>query len=106
MSSPFDLVEGDIGTELDIPLVDQDGNAIDITGATIVWHWQHDKKEPTTKAGTIQDGAGGITRYVTQAGDIEVGDLRIQIEITLAGGWHGRSDPVFYKVGRKLIKGL
>ena len=79
---------------------------LDITAATLVWHWQHGKKTPVTKTGTIQDATGGVTRYTSVADDIEVEDLRIQVEATLASGWHGRSDHVHYKVGRALTKGL
>ena len=105
-TSQFDLIEGDIGTVINITLVDESDVAIDITAATLIWHWQHGKKAPVTKTGTISNGAGGITAYTSIADDIEVEDLRVQVEATLAGGWHGRSDSVNFKVGRKLIKGL
>ena len=79
---------------------------LDITGATMLWFWQHGKKTPVTKAGTIQDGPNGVTRYTTIADDIEAEDLRIQVDTTLPSGWHGRTDQIPVKVGRKLIKGL
>lgn len=105
-TSSFDLIEGDIGTVINITLVDENDAAIDITAATLIWHWQHGKKTPVTKTGTISDGSGGITTYTSVADDIEAEDLRVQVEATLTSGWHGRSDPVNFKVGRKLIKGL
>lgn len=79
---------------------------IDITGASLTWHWQHGKRAPVTKTGGIEDGPGGVTRYVTEANDVEADDLRIQVESTLASGWNGRADPVYFKIGRKLVKGL
>lgn len=79
---------------------------VDITGGTLTWHWQHGKKTPTTKVGGIQDAVNGVTRYTTLADDVEAESLRIQVEADLPGGWHGRSDPVFFRIGRKLIKDL
>ncbi len=105
-TSQFDLIEGDIDTVINITLVDESDVAIDITGATLTWHWQHGKKAPVTKTATISNGPGGITTYTSIADDIKTEDLRVQVEALLPGGWRGRSDPVNFKVGRKLIKGL
>jgi len=94
------------GTDNDWDARDEYEIPVDITGGTLTWHWQHGKKLPVTKTGTIVNGANGITGYTTVANDIEAEDLRVKVEADLPSGWHGRSDTVNYKVDRLLKKGL
>ena len=63
---------------------DADGNAVDITGATIRFHMiDADEDLIVDAAATIADGTGGVVRYDWQAADTDVaGAYQAEFEVT------------------------
>jgi hypothetical protein len=110
MATPslYDLGEGDIGAVIDLTMLDPTLVPIDVSSATaLTLYWQHGRGPVAAKTPVaIQNGPGGVFRYTTVASDVARGDLRLEVEFTLASGWTGRSDPVTLKVKSNLAQGM
>jgi len=92
LSTYFDeivLVQNDYGKDLEMRVVDKDGNAHDLTGATLKFYMR--KRGATTNkvdgaSATIVDAAQGTCKYTWQSGDLDtVGVYDCQLEIIVEG---------------------
>ncbi len=92
---------GDTGTELVVAVTDQDGEAVDISGASALTIYLT-KPDGTVlpKTATLDtDGEDGLMVYVTIAGDLSVkGTWKIQGYVTGAGGWSGSTREAAFEV--------
>lgn len=93
MPSATDLVAGDTGTLLRVPITNrQDESAIDLTGAVVTLYWRIDGGSLQTRTMTVQTPADGIAEYQFATGDLVLaagatyGTLRAEVEVTDAGG--------------------
>lgn len=88
---------GDIGTAVDITVVEQDPSdptntktiSVDVSAATLIYmkFQRPDTTGFTRVAGFKTDGTDGIVRYVTVAGDLDQpGGWKVDVEIHLSGG--------------------
>lgn len=91
MSVP-DIHRDDIGTELVIPMVDEAGTAIDVSGATTkqIWLGKPDGVVLTKTASNDTTGTDGKIKWVTVSGDLSVaGEWTIQGYVVVSGQeWH------------------
>lgn len=89
----------DIGTTIKAAIVDQDGNALDVSGAsTLQLIFLKPNGVQETKTATMTSGgADGIIQYVTVSGDLDVpGIWKSQGFIIDAGKEHKSSVDVFH----------
>lgn len=79
----------DVGTRYRITFVDQDGNPLDLTGASVEYRFQRPDGTLITVTGTIEDGPGGVALYTVTAIDNvhdTSGEWLMQATATLADG--------------------
>lgn len=84
----FFIKSGDLLPFLDATLTDANGDPVDLTGATVVFHMGPRRADPATVTGaaTILSAVEGTVRYAWQAGDTdEVGTFRAEFEVAIAG---------------------
>jgi hypothetical protein len=96
--------QSDIGTLIQIQVVDCDGTAVDISGATAK---QMVLKKPNGESLTVNvdfvtTGVDGLVKYVIQSGDLDqVGSWKVQAIITVGAFiWHSNFES--FKVLRNL----
>lgn len=80
---------GDIGTVIEITIVDQDGNVVDIsTASSKIFKLRRIGESSSPKDATFTtDGTDGKLRYVLADGDIDdVGQWDVQAHISFPGG--------------------
>jgi uncharacterized protein YfaS (alpha-2-macroglobulin family) len=79
---------GDVGVALDFTVTDEDGDAIDLSLATLL-RYRITKQDGTLLTKTpsfVTDGTDGQLRYSTQTGDIDQAGLwRIQAYVEVSG---------------------
>ena len=93
--------QGDIGTELVVAVTDEDGEVVDISGATTLTIYLTRPNGTTlTKTAVLDDdGTDGLMRYDTVAGDlIAAGTWRIQGYVAGVGGWSGSTREATFTV--------
>lgn len=89
-----DIHVGDVGTELVVTVLDEDGDAVDVSAATtktILLRKPGPAGGVLSKAAAFDaTGADGRIKYTTQAGDLDTpGIWSIQGYVVLASGrWH------------------
>lgn len=68
---------GDVGTALQYQCLDQNGDVIDVSGASAVQitFVRSDKSRFTVNASFVTNGTDGWIQYLTQAGDLSVSGL-------------------------------
>jgi len=90
---------GDIGTTIKATIVDQDGNALDVSGAStlqLIFLKPNGVQESQTATMT-NDGTDGIIEYVTIADDLDVpGVWKSQGYVVDAGKEHKSSVDTFH----------
>ncbi len=96
--------EGDIGTAFRVTILDQDGNAVPLTGATTT-EIKVEKPDGTTEvwlASVFGPATDGVLEYVTVSGDLDQdGQWLLQVFVVLpAGTW--RSDTARFDVQANL----
>ena len=85
----FELKEGDTSPFLDATIQDEDGNAIDLTGASVQIRFKiaDGHSNPTTAGASIRDASTGKVRYEWQSGDTDApGVYLAEWVVTTAGG--------------------
>ena len=89
-SDTFYIKKGDSAEDLTRTLKDADGNAVDVTSATIVFSMRRDGSKTNTvnrQSVTLVTAASGIVKYVWQAGDTALsGKFIAEFEVTYSGG--------------------
>ena len=84
----FYLKRGDTSNDLQVTLTDDDGTAVDVTGATIVFNMKHvnsNTLKVNRGAVTLVTPASGIVKYVWSAANVNVaGKYRGEFEVTYA----------------------
>lgn len=106
--STITLVEGDIGTKIDVTITetDVDGNVSVmplVGGDTITYVFEYADKTRLSVTGSIQDGPNGVCRYVTQAGDVKPGNTNLQVTANKpSAAWIGSTEIMLIPVARKL----
>lgn len=80
----IEVVQNDQGGYLEFTLQDANGDAFDITGATLKFQFKEEGSSTTSsKSMTIQDGSNGVCRYTIQSGDFDnVGRYDAEIQVT------------------------
>jgi hypothetical protein len=79
---------GDVGTEFTFPVVDEEGAAVSLAAATVmeVWFGKPDETVLVVSASRVGDGTGGVMRYVSQAGDLDLdGNWKAQGYVEVGG---------------------
>ena len=87
MSEVFHLKRGDTSPRLAKQLLDHDGAAVSLSGATVVFHMKDGDGNVVVDGGaaTVTDAAAGEVRYDWQAGDTdEAGIFYGEFEVTYA----------------------
>ena len=80
---------GDIGTIFRLTIVDEDGDAIDVSGATTkkIYFEKPDRTKIVRTATFYTDGSDGIIQYAVVDGDLnKSGDWQVQGWVDLADG--------------------
>lgn len=84
---PINLVAGDTGSVLKVTCTRIDGSIIDLTGAGVNLFWRATRGAPQKREMEIEgDPKDGIVYYQFQAGDLVMGGLVGEIEITFSDG--------------------
>jgi hypothetical protein len=82
------LVQNDTGFELSFTIKDGDGNAYDLTGASVEFHLSDKAFEnKVSGACSITDAEAGLCKYTVQDGDLDLtpGKYLGELQITAAG---------------------
>jgi hypothetical protein len=90
---------GDIGSVIELTITDQDGNAVDISGATTKEiHLEKPGNVDVAKDGVFKtDGTDGVLKYTTIAGDLSAtGLLKAQAYVVLPTGTWKSTVATFY----------
>ena len=85
MTTPFYLKTGDTSPALSVTLKDADGNAVDLTGATVVFNMNNEDDEQVIDRGacTILVAASGTVKYSWSAADTATaGYYTAEFEVT------------------------
>ena len=81
------LVSGDTGSKLRVTCKDSaTGAVINLTGATVIARWKTSTGTVVAKTMTVTSPTGGTAEYQFAAGEIFAPAMRIEVEITDAGG--------------------
>lgn len=88
MAEVFYIKRNDTSPAIRANLLDGDGNAVDVTAATIRFHMSEPNGTVVIDAaGTIVNAAGGIVEYQWQAGDTDTaGYFNTEFEVTYGDG--------------------
>ena len=87
MSSTFKIKRNDTSPAISQQLLDSDGNAVDITGATIKFLMARRGPLKVNGTATIVTAATGMVKYQWVAADTDtVGLYQIEWEVTYSGG--------------------
>lgn len=100
MSVENQIHVNDIGTIFRLTITDENGTAVDISGATTkTIYFRAPDNTLLTKAGSFYtDGTDGILQYTTVSGDIDqVGEWNWQAYVKLAA-WEGYSEVLDFRV--------
>ena len=81
-----DLVTGDTGSKLVTTCKDGSGAAIDLTGATVMLHWEGEDGVLETRTMQIENLLGGVATYTFAAGEIFAPKMVFEVQITDSGG--------------------
>lgn len=80
------LVKNDTGRKLQLTLQD-DGAAVNLTGATANLHYRIAGGTVKTVAMTLTDAVNGVAEYQFATGDLDVaGSLDYEVQVTDSGG--------------------
>ncbi len=80
------LVKNDTGRKLQLTLQD-DGAAVNLTGATVNLHYRIAGGTVKTAAMTLTDAVNGVAEYQFATGDLDVaGSLDYEVQVTDSGG--------------------
>lgn len=83
------MKQNDTAPSVKTTLLDGDGDAVDITGATIRFHMK-DVKDGTVKVDgsmVIKDPTNGVAWYIWSSGDTDtLGTYYVEFEVTYPGG--------------------
>ncbi len=84
----FHIKQNDTSPDLEVTIVDGDGSAVDVTGATIVFNMEAGGVNKITDGSvTIVTAASGVVKYVWQTGDTDTpGAFEGEFEVTFVGG--------------------
>ena len=85
MATPFYLKTGDTSPVFSVTLKDADGDAVDLTGATVVFNMNNEDDEQVIDRGacTILVAASGTVKYSWQTGDTATaGYYSAEFEVT------------------------
>ena len=96
---------GAISVAITIPVVDQDGNIVDISGASSkqILLKKPDKTVLTNTAAFVTDGTDGLLQYLTIADDIDqIGIWEAQADIVITG-FDGPTVVSKFKVLRNIV---
>lgn len=84
---PINLVAGDTGSILKVTCTRIDGSIIDLSGATVSLFWRATRGAPQRRSMDIEGApTDGIVYYQFQAGELVMGGLVGEIEITFPDG--------------------
>ena len=99
MSEREEIHEGDVGTSLELEVVEQ-GLVLDISAATnLKMRFQKPSGATVDQAASfVTDGSDGLIRYVTQAGDLDESGWWYRQALFTLGGWAGSSSRVRFRV--------
>ena len=81
---PFSIKQNDTSPAIQATLKDADGNAVNLTGASVQFHMKDQTGTlKVDSAMTIQNATGGIVTYDWQSGDTDtVGNYSAEFEVT------------------------
>ena len=99
------MKDGDIGTVLYFTVKDQDGDVVDLSGATeAAVTFKLNDNTIVTKDCSFHDRTNGIVKY-TVGDDIltEPGELQIQIKVTWSASQIFYSDTILENVDRRVV---
>ncbi len=84
--------EGDIGTSIEIPVVDPAGDPVDISGATsFIIYWRDPDDETGSWTAQLKAATTDTIQFITIAGSLSTfGAWKIQGYVALAS-WEGRT---------------
>lgn len=86
----FWIKQNDTAPAIEAQLQDKDGNAIDISGASVDFHMEHkhgDESDVVDAGATINDASSGKVQYNWQTGDTSTpGDYLAEWEVTYSDG--------------------
>lgn len=106
--SDFQIGQGDRNVPFAIPVFDQNGQAVNLTGATVFFHYrtQTHNDAGVAASGRVTGAAPGMATYVFTANDTATpGTYNAEFTITLAipdGGADGSAQTFSYPQGRYL----
>lgn len=88
MSHQFNIKQNDTSPELKVTLVDGDDNAVDVTGATIVFSMKSGAfVKLSEQSATIVTASSGIVKYDWTTGDTDTpGTYVAEFEVTFSNG--------------------
>lgn len=87
MSCEYALVEGDTGSVLQITCKDQNGNVIDLSGATVILKWRDQLNALQQQAmSIISPATNGQIKYQFGAGEIFPPAMYFSVKITDSSG--------------------
>lgn len=96
---------GNVGTVIQVPVVDENGDAIDISNATLrrILLLKPNRELLTKTALLTTNGVDGYMEYHTVAGDLDLlGRWTVQAYVEFADGDHWHGDIGAFQVGRVL----
>lgn len=88
MATLINVVVGDKNYDLNFVLTDAQGNAVDLTNATLAFKAQllSDLSISSSEAMTITDATTGACKFTVQPGDFSIaGEYNCQIVVTFSG---------------------
>lgn len=79
----FDLVTGDTGSKLVVPITDSDTKqVINLTGCSVIFRWEGSDGLMVERFASVPTPANGIAEYLFLAGEIIAPKMKIEVEVT------------------------
>lgn len=79
----YDLVTGDTGSKLVVPITDRESGAVvNLTGCTVKFRWEGSNGSMVNKTASVPTPANGIAEYKFLAGEIIAPEMKIEVEVT------------------------
>lgn len=81
MTEVYDFSEGDTARLLEIPIIDENGAAVDLTGKTVTLRWLDKTGALQKKAMTVGNPVSGIATYTWLTDELYAPSMELDIEL-------------------------